>query len=104
MHRTAEERGECLEQERTEGGAGESREGRVRRVRSTGEKLRRKPGADERSGDDAGNGQRARDEPLLQSEERREDDKADRNPVDLGHADQATGRLGGPSYNGRRAM
>ena len=40
--------------------------------------------------------------PFLQSEQCRQGDEGEREPVDLGHRIQATGRLGAPGYNGRR--
>ena len=64
--------GQCperLEQDRADRGAGQRRQRRVRRVSSVLEKLRRKPRSQPAPEDDPGQGERARDEPLLPADE-----------------------------------
>ena len=76
---------ERLEQDRADSGAGQSRQRRVRRVSSVLKELRRKPRSQPAPQDDSGQGQGARDEPLLPADEAREGDEAERDQVNFGH-------------------
>ena len=76
---------ERLEQDRADSGAGQSRQRRVRRVSSVLKELRRKPRSQPAPQDDPGQGQGARNEPLLPADEAREGDETERDQVNFGH-------------------
>ena len=83
------DRPDRLEQERADRSASEPCERRIRRGRAAGEEMRREPRADDRPDDDAGQRQRARDQPFLEPQQSRDRDEGERDPVDRGHAPQA---------------
>jgi hypothetical protein len=88
--RRARERSERLEEDRADRSPGECRERLVRRLGTTVEECRPDARADPRAERDAGNRERARNQPLPKARKCGEQDERKRADVDRSHRSQAT--------------